>query len=220
MHSIQWFWTTGLHDPAWVQAVTSIALVLLTLVTLIVLAFYAWDTHSLAEAAERSSKVASDQIQAMIGKERARIFVAPPEHCGFRGSVSNFVGIIPQGFMFLNVGPTPAINVNVHYNAALTLFETEGTGQAKYQASIQEVIAANSKATASFRIMSAFGSRKAPQILYAHVWGEVSYNDVISSELRATKFRFRLTIKQSKGDEIANDGEWIRFGPPEDNRAT
>lgn len=48
MHSIVWFWTTGIHDPAWVQAVAAIALVALTIVTLIVLAFYAWDTHTLA----------------------------------------------------------------------------------------------------------------------------------------------------------------------------
>ena len=45
MHSLVWFWTTGIHDPAWVQAVVSIALVVLTLVTLIVLARYAWDSH-------------------------------------------------------------------------------------------------------------------------------------------------------------------------------
>ncbi len=227
MHSIVWFFTTGIHDPAWVQAVAAIALVALTFVTLIVLSVYAWDTHTLAktskvsaEAAVKGSQVALAQTLAMIDKERARVFVVPPEHCSIRGSVSKFIGIIPQEFMFLNAGPTPAINVKVHYNAVLTLFETEATGKAKYQAAIQEVIAANNKATASFPVMNGFRSGRSPQIFYAHVWGEVKYNDVISSEQRGTKFRLRLTIKQSKGDEIANDGDWIKFGSPEDNRAT
>jgi hypothetical protein len=49
MHSIWWFWTTGLHNPAWVQAVAAAALVVLTFVTLIVLSIYAWDTHTLAK---------------------------------------------------------------------------------------------------------------------------------------------------------------------------
>ncbi len=56
MHSIVWFWTTGIHDPAWVQAVASIALVLLTLVTLIYLRIYVRDTRTLA-------RVSVEQIQ-------------------------------------------------------------------------------------------------------------------------------------------------------------
>lgn len=48
MHSIVWFWTTGIHDPAWVQAVAAVALVVLTIITLVVLAIYARDTHTLA----------------------------------------------------------------------------------------------------------------------------------------------------------------------------
>jgi hypothetical protein len=228
LHSIHWFLTTGIHDPAWVQAAAAVFLVALTFVTFVVLVIYARDTHTLAktskvsaEAAERSSRLASEEIQAMIGKERARIFVVPSEHCSFRGTVDNFIGIIPQGFVFLNAGPTPAINVRVSYNAVLTQFETEATGKAEYQAPIQEVIAANDKATASFRVRTAFGSGKAPQIFYAHVWGEVTYNDVISSEPRGTKFRFRMTIRQSRVDDtISSDRDWIKFGPPEDNRAT
>lgn len=61
MHSIQWFWSTGIHDPAWVQAVAAIVLVVLSLVTLIVLGFYAWDTHTLA-------KVSIEQIE-LVKKE-------------------------------------------------------------------------------------------------------------------------------------------------------
>jgi hypothetical protein len=63
MRSIEWFWTTGIHDPAWVQAVTSVALLGVTLVTLIVLFFYAWDTHTLA-------KTSVEQID-LIKKERS-----------------------------------------------------------------------------------------------------------------------------------------------------
>jgi hypothetical protein len=62
MDSVVWFLKTGIHDPAWVQAVASSALLILTLVTLAVLAFYAWDTHTLA-------KTSVDQI-SLIKQER------------------------------------------------------------------------------------------------------------------------------------------------------
>jgi hypothetical protein len=48
MLSLIWFWTTGIQDPVWVQAVAAVALVVLTIVTLIILARYAWDTRTLA----------------------------------------------------------------------------------------------------------------------------------------------------------------------------
>ncbi|MGA2086583.1 MAG: hypothetical protein ABSG60_13815 [Terracidiphilus sp.] len=48
MHSIMWFWTAGIHDPAWVQAIAAVAVVVLTLVMVIVLFIYAYDTHTLA----------------------------------------------------------------------------------------------------------------------------------------------------------------------------
>lgn len=229
MHSIYWFLTTGIHDPAWVQAIAAVAVVVLSFVTLAVLAVYAWDTHTLAEtskvsaeAAEKSSKLSSDQIQATIRKERARIFVVPPADCSFRLNLTNFIGVTRQRFVFLNAGPTPAINVKARYNAIITEFETEASGKAEYQASINEVFAANQAATASFHVQTGFGSAgKAPQIFYIHVWGEATYNDVISSEQRGTKFRFRIAIKQTENDGTAvNDGEWIRFGPPGDNLAT
>jgi hypothetical protein len=49
MHSIMWFWTTGIHDPAWVQAIAAVAVVVFTLATVIVLFIYAYDTHTLAK---------------------------------------------------------------------------------------------------------------------------------------------------------------------------
>jgi hypothetical protein len=49
-HALQWFWTTGRHDPAWVQAVTNAALMVLTALTLVVLFFYALDNHRLAKS--------------------------------------------------------------------------------------------------------------------------------------------------------------------------
>ena len=49
MLSIMWFWTTGIHDPGWVQAIAAVAVVVLTLVMVIVLFIYAYDTHTLAK---------------------------------------------------------------------------------------------------------------------------------------------------------------------------
>lgn len=49
MRDIQWFLSTGIRDPAWLQAVASVALVVLTFITLVVLFRYAWDTRTLAQ---------------------------------------------------------------------------------------------------------------------------------------------------------------------------
>src|SRR5665213_396542 len=68
MHSFVWFWTVGIHDPAWVQAFAAIALVVLTIVTLLVLAFYAWDTHTLART---SVHQAGHMRDALALQERA-----------------------------------------------------------------------------------------------------------------------------------------------------
>jgi hypothetical protein len=42
-HAIQWFFSTGIHDPAWVQAIAAVAVVVFTFVTFIVLFIYAYD---------------------------------------------------------------------------------------------------------------------------------------------------------------------------------
>ena len=47
-HDIQWFFSTGIHDAAWVQAVASVLLVVLTFLTLVFLFRYVLDTHTLA----------------------------------------------------------------------------------------------------------------------------------------------------------------------------
>jgi hypothetical protein len=78
MHSIIWFWTTGIHDPAWVQAFAAIALVLLTFVTLIVLVRYAWDTRILARTSVEQiellrKSIAVAEISADAAKTSADI---------------------------------------------------------------------------------------------------------------------------------------------------
>jgi hypothetical protein len=229
MHSIQWFWTTGIYDAAWVQAVAAMVLVVLTFVTLIVLSIYAKDTHTLAqtskmsaEAAERSSKVASDQIQAMIDKERARVYVVPSAGGGFFSVDTRQTDRIgSHNFTFYNVGSTPAVNVSVAYRAVATAFMGEASGPTISRATIDEVIPANQQVDAEFMIEPGFGGIKPPDIFYIHVWGEFTYNDVISSDRRSTKFRFRIGMKMMRGEGLASvEGVWTKFGGPEDNQAT
>lgn len=61
MHAIVWFFTTGIHDAAWVQAVAAMTLVVLTFVTLIVLSIYAWDTHTLARTSVEQINLAKKE---------------------------------------------------------------------------------------------------------------------------------------------------------------
>jgi len=228
MHSIVWFWTTGIHDATWVQAIAAVALVALTLVTLIVLGIYAWDTRTLAatskvsaEAAERSSKLASDQIQAMIGKERARIYVVPFRDSFCNVNVSNITKIGEHAFILSNVGPTPAVNVLTAFNAVATAFQTEATGKSN-RFSNREVIPANQESVVNFPIETGLAAdQRVPDAFYIHIWGEVTYNDVISSTSRSTKFRFRIPMQQTRGDGSATqNGNWIRCGSEEDHKAT
>jgi hypothetical protein len=65
MHSIVWFWTTGIHDPAWVQAFAAIAVVVFTFVTLIVLFIYAYDTHTLARTSVNQARHMSEQTEIL-----------------------------------------------------------------------------------------------------------------------------------------------------------
>lgn len=58
MHTLVWYFTLGKHDPAWVQAAASVAVVALSVITLAVLFVYAWDTHTLA-------KTSAEQMQLM-----------------------------------------------------------------------------------------------------------------------------------------------------------
>jgi hypothetical protein len=74
MHSIVWFWTTGIHDPAWVQAFAAIVLVALTLVTLIYLRSYVKDTHTLA-------RTSLEQI--ILAREERSFEVARKSHAAY-----------------------------------------------------------------------------------------------------------------------------------------
>jgi hypothetical protein len=112
--------------------------------------------------------------------------------------------------------------VTVRYNAVATQFETEAVGEATFHAPIQAVMAGNSQESVPLFIKAAplVFDGKAPQMFYIHFWGEVRYNDVMSSELRRTRFRFRATIQRTVGSEVAQQvGEWLKFGPEVDNNA-
>jgi len=65
MHSIEWFWTTGIHDPAWVQAVAAAALVVLTIMTLFYLRIYVRDTRSLAKTSVDQAGNISEQTEIL-----------------------------------------------------------------------------------------------------------------------------------------------------------
>ena len=226
LHDIGWFFTIGRFDPDWVQAIASVVLVILSFITLAVLVRYAWDTRTLAIASNKSadaavagSQAALSQIQLMIDKERARIFVVPIEEAASMITDKQGDGTSKQNVMFFNVGPTPAINVMVRYNAIASKLETEPQrrSDAYYRASLSGVIAANSEEHSWLNI-AGIGSRE--PLLYIHLWGEVIYNDVISADQRCTKFRFRLTMRRSQYGVLEFDGSWKQCGSAEENHAT
>jgi len=60
-HSIQWFVSLGIHDAAWVQAITNVGLLVLSVFTLAALVIYAYDNHRLAKSSVSSLKLLLDQ---------------------------------------------------------------------------------------------------------------------------------------------------------------
>ena len=61
-----WLIAYRIHDPAWVQAYSSAALVVLSIITLTVLFLYAWDTHKLANASVEQVKNAQMPFLALV----------------------------------------------------------------------------------------------------------------------------------------------------------
>jgi hypothetical protein len=60
MHSVYWFFITGAHDPAWVQAIANVILVLISIVSFVVLACYALDTRTLARTSVEQIALAKE----------------------------------------------------------------------------------------------------------------------------------------------------------------
>ena len=227
--SLNWFWTTGRFDPAWVQAVAAIALLVLAFVIFLVLCRFAWNSGTLAsasrrsaEAAENASHAAISHVRTVVEKERARIFVFPASDEPWQVNLRQPAAIGAYRFRILNVGPTPAINVAVLYKAVATESATEANEKEYSRASFDQVLAGNKEMIAPLFINSALVP--APGVIanfYIHVWGEVTYHDVINPELRSTRFSFRVDMKSIKGDGTAiQSGEWVQFGTPEENSAT
>lgn len=73
MHSIVWFWSCGIRNPAWVQAIAAVVLVVLTLVTLIYLRTYVRDTHTLANTSVEQINLVKKQnaYNAMLRTQTA-----------------------------------------------------------------------------------------------------------------------------------------------------
>ena len=135
MHSLIWFWNTGIHDPSWVQAVAAAALVVLTIMTLFYLRIYVRDTRSLAKtsvdqaghvseqteilrqsvaAAQTSADAAYQQVQMMKDKERARLVLlalGEPQYAAARSDTDQEFVFVGVNMSIINDGETKAFNV-------------------------------------------------------------------------------------------------------------
>jgi hypothetical protein len=176
------------------------------------------------EAAQKSASAAIAQTQAMVDKERARVFVSPPTESVFQGSLCSTEFTGGHQFNFFNVGPTSATNVSARYEAVANEFEGGPHGRPSRIAPVAEVIAGNTPIAASLDLSSIVplrASGEVPQAFYIHVFGEIQYNDVLSEERRSTRFQFRARMVPFRGDgTVAAPGGWQKSGNPEDNSAT
>jgi hypothetical protein len=103
--SVQWFFKIGIHDAAWVQAVTSLLLVGLTFVTLLVLFLYAQDTHKLANASIEQVRNAQMPFLALVRIEKDNVFR--------NERLAAFTPPTYQLWAIENQGNAPAINIKV-----------------------------------------------------------------------------------------------------------
>lgn len=105
MRVLNWFFTSGVHDPVWVQAISSLTLVLLTVVTLLVLFQYARDTHSLARSTAEQLKNAQAPFLALVRIEKDNPHRA--------GSLASFAPPTYYQWSIENQGNGSAINIYI-----------------------------------------------------------------------------------------------------------
>jgi hypothetical protein len=177
-------------------------------------------SNTAADAAKESAKAALQQVEAMISKERARIFVFPTPDVMFQVNVRSVLGFGGHSFTFLNIGPTPAFNVTVRYHGVATGFQGQTLQKTTTSFDIAQVITGNGSITAPIVFEDIFRTHKEeniPEIFWIHVFGIVEYDDIFTPKRNKTTFRYRLQMKQTRGDGTAiPDGDWIRI-VPEDN---
>lgn len=170
------------------------------------------------KTAQTAAEAALAQTQAMVDKERARVFVEAPRGTGTTVDLSTRNGVIGGNeFALFNVGPTPAINVIVSYHAVATEFEGETNNKTAWQARAPEVIGANSKESVYLEFRPAFVSNLAHQSFFIHVFGMVEYSDVISPKRRKKHFRFRTQMRSRGNGSALQTHPWERFGTAEEN---
>lgn len=176
-----------------------------------------------AGAAAKSAEAALAQGRTMVERERARVFVRPSGDPGTPVTVDLRHGplIGAHRFQFFNIGPTSAINLSIRYVAVATEFATPSEIDPGNFALAEDVIAANGTIDPSLPIQKFFGVTPDPIGFFIHVRGIAEYNDVLSQEIRTSKFLFSLEMRQARGDGTAHSvGRWRKSGQPEDNRAS
>lgn len=170
------------------------------------------------KTAQTAANTALAQTRAMVDKERARVYVRLPKLLTL--NMQGPGGVIgEQQLVLFNVGPTPALNVSVRYSAVATEFEGETISKTDRDAPSIDTIAANHEESTPFLIRMAFASNVARTRFHVHLFGVVEYSDVLSSEKRTTRFRFRVPMQWRLGREGSPMEAWQRFGSPEDNAA-
>jgi hypothetical protein len=155
-----------------------------------------------------------------ISRGKAGLFQQVPRDGSCIVHLNKIPKIGEHAFILSNVGPTPAVNVETTFNAVATAFETEATGELHLHSN-REVIPANQESTVTFPTEAGFAvGVRVPNAFYIHIWGEVTYNDVISPIRRSTMFRFRIPMQQTGPEVATQNGNWVRCGSEEDHKAT
>lgn len=221
--------TSSSSDPGWLKDALSAGSLILTLVGIVGVILAYWTLRTIKRQADlmdqsnrtakKTAETALAQTQAMVAKERARLFVDVRSEQGVTVDLKAQNGIIGGSwFRIINVGPTPAINMSVRYSAVATEFESATVSKTNNEATAPEVIAANSAENIHLIFQSAFSSSPPPQGFCIHVFGVIEYDDVVSPDRRTRRFRFRIRMTQRRGDGTAVQiDQWQRCGPPEDN---
>lgn len=210
MHSLIWFWTTGIHDPAWVQAIAAAAVVVLSFVTLAVLVVYAYDTHTLAKTSKVSAEAALLNAKAVMDSERAWM-IAEMNPLSKSMTGSSTFKIAPR---MRNKGKTPAFIVE---SATSAVVLPKGNSLPKTPNAYPSVakwdgrgvpLAPEGEIGGDFfgEFHDEQGVLKGDWVLW--VYGYVKYHDAFLREIRETHYCFRWEplMNDYKGSQFSIDG--------------
>jgi hypothetical protein len=203
------------HAPSWLVAFfrwpngTATWVVILTIMAI---AEQTGETAKAAKAVVKQTKQMSRQNRNMVAKERARIFLIPPEQAPFL-HLGKPIALGDLKLRVLNVGETPALDVMGEYEAfACEMDAVPNIRQRLVMIMPNPVRSGTPEMTNTLLIRPRFKNYSTiPLTFYLYVQGRVIYSDVFHTKPNEFIFQFRREYMLGSSGEAFSNMPWEEF---------